>query len=125
MIISDSKKFVFFHVPKTGGMSLTYNLARFSRNIDICPDLQNIVDILDLYYPNIEKLDTINYKNIESEIDKWFETTKLRDLAALHIQKDPSKLSWMGCFHENNNLHSKSNNSHISSNYFYFYLNKR
>jgi hypothetical protein len=105
MIISDSKKFVFMHVPKTGGTSLAYNLCRYSRNIELSSALSDVVDTLDELYPHIEAVDVENHARLSEETHKWYDENTSAYFKNMFYKKNPDKLSWMNLFHHRLAMH--------------------
>ena len=96
MIVSDSHKFVFFHVPKTGGTTLCSKLAPYSRTIDMYDSLkENYQKILSNAVLDIKDTDLI-LKAAESIPDE--------DLLP-HYQRDRSKIGWMNLFHDRCAIH--------------------
>jgi len=98
MIISNSKKFIFFHIPKSGGTSLCYNLCRYSENLDLFPSLNDILVCLDEMYPHI------NPKILDSLIND-----RLKNIPKHYITdyciKYPDQIHWMNVFHYGFDLH--------------------
>ena len=110
MIVSNSKKFIFFHVPKTGGTSVAYNLCKYSENLDEfyphgCKRLQEVVDILEKYYPNIEGFDK-THDEIQ-EVVEFVGQIALRNTRCNNkwYQKNWQRVRWMNLFHFDFDLH--------------------
>jgi hypothetical protein len=98
MIISNSHKFIFFHIPKTGGTALCYNLCRYSENLTVFPQLQVVLDTLDKQYPNIKPrvLDKLIKDAISTIPDHYI---------ADFYNKNKKMIHWMNVFHYNFNIH--------------------
>ena len=110
MIVSNSKKFIFFHVPKTGGTSIAYNLCKYSENLDEfyphgCKRLQEVVDILEKYYPLIGP-NTENYDEIQ-ELVEFIGQIALRNTRCNNkwYQRNWQRVGWMNLFHFDFELH--------------------
>tara|TARA_B100001989_G_C24551613_1_gene475464 strand:- start:528 stop:1388 length:861 start_codon:yes stop_codon:yes gene_type:complete len=88
MIVSDSHKFIFFHVPKTAGTSLACKLAPYSNNKELLfPYYElHIQDIIAERYSNDE-----NVRKIVAKIPKGSSTDFYEDY--------PEKISWMNLPH--------------------------
>lgn len=84
MIISDSHKFIFFHVPKSAGTSISCKLAPYSNNKELLfPYYElHIKDIIAERYSNEE-----NVRKIVAKIPKGSGTDFYEDY--------PEKISWM------------------------------
>lgn len=96
MIISDSHKFVFFHVPKTGGTTLCSKLAPYSRSLDLYESLRvNYQEVLSNALLNI-KDENLILKAAESIPDEHL---------LPHYRKDRSKIGWMNLFHDRCAIH--------------------
>jgi len=96
MIVSDSHKFVFFHVPKTGGTTLCSKIAPYSRTVDLYESLkENCQKVLSNAVLNIKDSDLIldAAKSIPDE-----------DLLP-HYRRDRSKIGWMNLFHDRCAIH--------------------
>lgn len=94
MIISDSKKFIFFHVPKTGGSSMVVKLAKYSNNNKL------LNGEYEMYIDDIIKERYVGRKTLQKLIDavpKGF----LPD----YYKKNPDKIGWMNLPHFRHSPH--------------------
>jgi hypothetical protein len=94
MIISDSHKFIYFHIPKTGGTSFTYLLSRYSNNYNKYEKLKELVDLLEQHYPEVE-----NISEIDSCVVDCYNSMPQDDIN-LFYRKNPDKIRWLNMFHE-------------------------
>lgn len=88
MIISDSHKFIFFHVPKTAGSSLTCSLAPYSNNS------AQFFPYYDLYIEEIQKSSKSNQKKISALVQKMFSNISKKSIANFYKQ-NPQYITWM------------------------------
>lgn len=88
MIISDSHKFIFFHVPKSAGTSLACKLAPYSNNRELLfPDYELYIDdIISERYNNQESVQKIVKKIPKQYLSPWF-------------QEHPEELTWLNLPH--------------------------
>jgi hypothetical protein len=99
MIISDSKKFIFFHVPKAAGTSLCSKLAPYSNVMDKVPVLkENIHNIIDtLYTPEHAQLVTrVSESMPDNLLSEYYSTRK-------------HELNWMNLVHYKCAIHPTLN----------------
>ena len=95
MIISDSHKFIFFHVPKTGGTSLTSALGPHSNNVKNSPILtENIAEIIK--YINTEKGKSL-LKKIVGQLKK--------NELSVYYYSNKQDIDWPNLFHYLNSMH--------------------
>lgn len=124
MIISNSNKFIYFHIPKTGGTSLSYMLGRYSENVDKYPLIQELVGLLDDAYPEFET------SKIKTHVAKCYAAMEADDVNRFY-RKNPMNIRWMNLFHcglgphvmlSDNKKHSENlkEKSDIYSDYFKF-----
>ncbi len=64
MIVSDSHKFIFFHVPKSAGTSIACNLAEYSNNREL------LFPYYELHIEDIIKERYSNHSNVEKIVKK-------------------------------------------------------
>jgi hypothetical protein len=86
MIISDSHKFIFFHVPKSAGTSIACKLAPYSKNKELLfPDYE-------LYIGDIIKERSNNHPNVKKIVDKipagaatFFYESRRENISWMHL----------------------------------------
>tara|TARA_B100001027_G_scaffold82505_1_gene56550 strand:- start:4448 stop:5287 length:840 start_codon:yes stop_codon:yes gene_type:complete len=84
MIVSDSHKFIFFHVPKSAGTSIACKLAPYSNNRELLfPDYE-------LYIDDIIKERYSNNSNVKKIVDKI-----PSGAATLFYESHKENISWM------------------------------
>lgn len=87
MIISDSKKFIFFHVPKAAGTSLCSKLAPHSNVLEKVPVLkENIHKIIDtLYTTSHDQLISHVSENMPVELLSEYYSTRKHELNWMNL----------------------------------------
>jgi hypothetical protein len=95
MIISDSHKFIFFHVPKTAGTSLTSVLGPHSNNVKNSAILKENIEGI-LKYINTEKGKGLLKETVgklkENELSAYYYNNK-------------DRITWLHLFHYLNSMH--------------------
>jgi hypothetical protein len=91
MIISDSHKFIFFHVPKSAGTSIACKLAPYSNN------REQLFPYYELYIDDILNNTEDQYKNQEV-IKKMFDLVPEEDMS-WYYSKFPEEFSWLNLPH--------------------------
>lgn len=96
MIISDSHKFIFFHVPKSAGTSISCKLARYSNNKKLfSPNYKLYIDdIMSDPTNNPDKLQKI-VENIPKDcMSNWYQKypEKIASINLPHYMLDPHRI---------------------------------
>ena len=90
MIVSDSHKFIFFHVPKSAGTSIACKLAPYSNN------RKQLFPYYELYLNEIS-LNTDNQYEDQS-VKKMFDLVPEEDMSWYYLRR-PEEFSWLNLPH--------------------------